>query len=83
MDETSKRSLELHEQLHGKIEVVARAKAATADDLAVLYPPGVAEPCRVKGGFCRHVFQSRRDLPEPALQMLCHRLACLAPERGR
>ena len=46
MDETSKRSLELHERLHGKIEVVARAKAATADDLAVLYTPGVAEPCR-------------------------------------
>ncbi len=46
MDETSKRSLELHEQLHGKIEIVSRAKAETNDDLAVLYTPGVAEPCR-------------------------------------
>ena len=44
--ETSARSLELHEQLHGKIEVTARAKAQTADDLALLYTPGVAEPCR-------------------------------------
>ena len=44
--DTSARSLALHEQLHGKIEVVSRAKAETADDLAVLYTPGVAEPCR-------------------------------------
>ena len=46
MDETSARSMELHEQLHGKIEVISRAEAETADDLAVLYTPGVAEPCR-------------------------------------
>ncbi len=42
---TAERSLELHEQLRGKIEVVARAHAKTADDLSVLYTPGVAEPC--------------------------------------
>lgn len=46
MDKTSARSMELHEQLHGKIEVISRAEAETADDLAVLYTPGVAEPCR-------------------------------------
>ena len=46
MDNTSARSMELHEQLHGKIEVISRAKAETADDLAILYTPGVAEPCR-------------------------------------
>jgi malate dehydrogenase (oxaloacetate-decarboxylating) len=40
------RSLALHEKLHGKIEVISRAKAETADDLSVLYTPGVAEPCR-------------------------------------
>lgn len=45
MDETSARSLELHERLHGKIEVVARAKAETNEDLALLYTPGVAQPC--------------------------------------
>lgn len=46
MDETSRKSLELHEKLHGKIEVVARAKAETNEDLALLYTPGVAESCR-------------------------------------
>jgi len=46
MDETSRKSLELHKKLHGKIEVIARAKAETNEDLALLYTPGVAEPCR-------------------------------------
>ena len=46
MDSTSKRSLELHEHLHGKIEVVSRASCTTAEDLSLLYTPGVAEPCR-------------------------------------
>ena len=43
---TNARSLALHEQLRGKIEVVSRAEAKTSDDLAILYTPGVAEPCR-------------------------------------
>ena len=46
MDETSAKSLRLHEELQGKIEVVYRAKAETNEDLALLYTPGVAEPCR-------------------------------------
>ena len=46
MDETSRRSLELHEQLHGKIEVVSRKHVETRDDLSLMYTPGVAEPCR-------------------------------------
>ena len=46
MDDISARSLALHEQLRGKIEVTTRAKAQTNDDLALLYTPGVAEPCR-------------------------------------
>ena len=46
MGDVSVRSLALHEELAGKIEVVARAHAATAEDLALLYTPGVAEPCR-------------------------------------
>ena len=44
--DTNARSLELHERLRGKIEVTSRAQARTADDLALLYTPGVAEPCR-------------------------------------
>ena len=47
MGDVSARSLALHEELSGKIEVVARAHATTAEDLALLYTPGVAEPCRV------------------------------------
>jgi malate dehydrogenase (oxaloacetate-decarboxylating) len=46
MDETSRRSLEIHEQLHGKIEVVSRKHVETRDDLSLMYTPGVAEPCR-------------------------------------
>lgn len=46
MDETSAKSLKLHEELQGKIEVDSRAKAETNEDLALLYTPGVAEPCR-------------------------------------
>ncbi|MBQ3282980.1 MAG: NADP-dependent malic enzyme [Atopobiaceae bacterium] len=46
MSDISARSLALHEELAGKIEVVARAHAQTAEDLALLYTPGVAEPCR-------------------------------------
>ena len=46
MSDISARSLALHEELAGKIEVVARAHARTAEDLALLYTPGVAEPCR-------------------------------------
>ncbi|MEE6146640.1 NADP-dependent malic enzyme [Olsenella sp. YH-ols2223] len=46
MDDISRRSLELHERLQGKIEVVSRAKVETVEDLSLVYTPGVAEPCR-------------------------------------
>lgn len=46
MDEISKKSLELHEKLHGKIEVVVRKPIETREDLSLLYTPGVAQPCR-------------------------------------
>ena len=39
-------SLELHYQMHGKIEVISRKKIETRKDLSLLYTPGVAEPCR-------------------------------------
>ncbi len=42
----SEQSLKLHEELRGKIEVVARRHVESADDLSLLYTPGVAEPCR-------------------------------------
>ena len=46
MDDISKRSLDLHYELQGKIEVVTRKHVETRDDLSLLYTPGVAQPCR-------------------------------------
>ena len=42
----SEESLRLHEEMHGKIEVVARKHVETAEDLSLLYTPGVAAPCK-------------------------------------
>ena len=39
-------SLRLHEQWQGKLETVPKMKIETREDLALAYPPGVAEPCR-------------------------------------
>jgi len=41
----SKRSLELHYEWKGKIEVVSRVPVASAEDLSLAYTPGVATPC--------------------------------------
>ena len=38
-------SLRLHEEWHGKIEVIARVPTANKDDLSLAYTPGVAQPC--------------------------------------
>lgn len=46
MDETSRLSLQLHERLQGKIEVVSRKRVTTREDLSLVYTPGVAEACR-------------------------------------
>lgn len=39
-------SLKLHEENKGKIEVISKTKVKNMHDLAVVYTPGVAEPCR-------------------------------------
>ena len=41
----AKASLELHQELKGKIEVTPRAKVDTKDALSLAYTPGVAQPC--------------------------------------
>ncbi|HWP80021.1 MAG TPA: NADP-dependent malic enzyme [Candidatus Acidoferrum sp.] len=41
----SKRSLELHYDWKGKLEVVSRVPVASAEDLSLAYTPGVAAPC--------------------------------------
>ena len=40
------KSLELHEQHKGKVEVISKVKVENKADLAQAYSPGVAEPCR-------------------------------------
>ena len=39
------KSLNMHYECKGKIEVVSRVKVENSDDLSVAYTPGVAQPC--------------------------------------
>ena len=39
-------SLKMHEENHGKLEVVSKVAINDRDDLSTAYTPGVAEPCR-------------------------------------
>jgi malate dehydrogenase (oxaloacetate-decarboxylating) len=41
-----KRSLELHKEKKGKLEIKSKFEVNTKDDLSLAYTPGVAEPCR-------------------------------------
>ncbi len=40
------RSLELHEENHGKLEVRSKVHVTNREELSLAYTPGVAEPCR-------------------------------------
>ncbi len=40
-------ALIMHRKWNGKLEITAKAKVNTREDLAVAYTPGVAEPCKV------------------------------------
>ena len=42
----NERSLKLHEDNKGKIEMKSKVEVKTREDLALAYTPGVAEPCR-------------------------------------
>jgi len=42
----NEKALKLHEENRGKIEVISKTKVKDMHDLAVVYTPGVAEPCR-------------------------------------
>ena len=39
-------ALKLHEENRGKIEVISKTEVKDMHDLAIVYTPGVAEPCR-------------------------------------
>ena len=46
MSDISKKSLEFHYDLRGKIEIKSRVKVDSSEDLALAYTPGVAEACK-------------------------------------
>lgn len=41
------KSLEMHGNKHGKIEVISKVRVTNKEELSLAYSPGVAEPCRV------------------------------------
>lgn len=43
----NEQALKLHEEWHGKLEIVSKCSVKTREDLSLAYTPGVAEPCRV------------------------------------
>lgn len=45
IDNLKERSLKLHENNKGKIEVISKIRVENNDDLSLAYSPGVAEPC--------------------------------------
>ena len=47
VDNIFDRSLEMHKKLKGKLLIECRVSIDSMDDLALVYTPGVAEPCRV------------------------------------
>lgn len=47
MRSLQEQALKLHQELVGKIEVVSKAEIISAEDLSLVYTPGVAEPCKV------------------------------------
>ncbi len=45
MTDYYQQSIDLHKRLKGKIEVSNKTKVSSKEDLAVVYSPGVAQPC--------------------------------------
>ena len=45
MTELDQHSVQLHEQLHGKLEIKSKVALATHEDLSLAYTPGVAQVC--------------------------------------
>lgn len=42
----NQKSLQMHEQWKGKLEIKSKASVKNSEDLAIAYTPGVAEPCK-------------------------------------
>jgi malate dehydrogenase (oxaloacetate-decarboxylating) len=45
MNEVYQKSIELHNELKGKIEITNKMEVSSTEDLSLLYSPGVAQPC--------------------------------------
>jgi len=45
MSDYFKQSIDLHKKLHGKLAIASKTKVTSKQDLAVVYSPGVAQPC--------------------------------------
>ncbi|MEG2086514.1 MAG: NADP-dependent malic enzyme, partial [Clostridia bacterium] len=62
--EIKEKSLKLHEQWQGKIEVCARVNITNSEDLSLAYTPGVAEPCKAieKNKDLSYVYTRRSNL---------------------
>ncbi len=43
----AEKALKMHEEWNGKLEITAKSAVNNAEDLAIAYTPGVAEPCKV------------------------------------
>ena len=43
----AEKALKMHEEWNGKLEITAKSTVNNAEDLAIAYTPGVAEPCKV------------------------------------
>jgi len=52
---TQEKSLKLHEELKGKLEVKSKLPLKTREDLSLAYTPGVAEPCR-------YIYKNKEDV---------------------
>ncbi|MDN5342157.1 NADP-dependent malic enzyme [Oceanotoga sp. DSM 15011] len=44
--DNKEKALKMHEKWNGKLEILSKAKVNNAEDLAIAYTPGVAEPCK-------------------------------------
>ena len=42
----AEKALKMHEEWNGKLEITAKSTVNNAEDLAIAYTPGVAEPCK-------------------------------------
>lgn len=60
--DVKQKALEKHYEWHGKIEVASRVSVKDAEDLAIAYTPGVAQPClEIKEDYYKSFELTRRS----------------------